>query len=388
MPTYLTASSERSAMHCRYLNSLFAQFIKIDSTNSITMNLTASKIFDHFKEQGLIIDRYGPDNPVTGVAAVGDCGNGDLVFLDGEKYIESVHRRSPSVVVTSNKFANKLKATDTLAILVASNVKLASALVKQRYFDRDLYQTEWGSLHGSAVIDESASIAKDTVIGPGVVVGARACISRRAVIMANSVVEHDAVIGERSVVHPHCVIGYGCEIGKNVILKSGCVIGSEGFGFAQDEYRHHHRIPQLGKVVIEDRVSLGANCTIDRATFKETRIKAGCIIDALCHVAHNVSLGEDCILCAQTVIAGSSRFGKRVVASGQTGVLDHVSVPDDTVLLHRAGVINSLKKSGVYAATPPQPFKEYVRNIAIFRRLGEMWTRLRLLEKQVEKLSR
>ena len=171
------------------------------------------------------------------------------------------------------------------------------------------------------------------------------------------------------------------------MLKAGCVIGSEGFGFAQDEKRRNYRIPHTGKVIIEDRVVIGANTTIDRATYGATIIRSGVIIDALCHIGHNVEIGEDCILCAHTGISGSSRFGRRVIASGQTGVLDHITVASDSVLLHRAGINRSIKEPGMYAGGPAQPLQQYLKNIAIIPKLAEIWSRLKKLEKKVAELE-
>lgn len=351
------------------------------------MDIRSSELFEQFKDAGLIVEHRGGDARISGIAPMETCGPGDLVFVDNPRFLEAALANGAAAVVTTAELAETLRDETGVCVLISPNVRLAMAYVRQRYDDRDLYHTEWPRLHPSAVIHSSAVIAESAVVGPGAVIGARVRLGEKAVIMANAVIESDAVIGDRTVVNPCCVVSYRCLIGNDVILKSGCVIGAEGQGFAQDEHKRHHRIPQTGIVVIEDRVVIGANCTIDRATYGETRVHAGCIIDAQCHLGHNVVLDEDCILVAQTGIAGSSRFGKRVVASGQTGVLDHVSVPDDTVLVHRAGVINSIKESGMYAATPPQPFKQYLKNIAVFQRLGEVWTRLKALEKKVEELS-
>ena len=351
------------------------------------MDISSSEIYELFKDSGFITGYSGTDQQVKDIVPVENSGPGDLVFVEKEKYLESAIQRNVAAILTTPDLAEQLKTYNN-AVLIAPNVRLALAYLRQKFADRDLYNTEWPRVHPSAVIHESATIPDDAVVGPGAVVGARVILGAGAVIMANAVIEYDAKIGAGTVVHPNCVIGYKCEIANDVILKSGCVIGSEGLGYAQDQQRRHHRIPHTGIVVIEERVVIGANCTIDRATYTETRVHSGCIIDALCHLAHNVVLEEDCTLIAQTGIAGSSRFGKRVIASGQTGVLDHVTVPDDTVLLHRAGVINSIKKPGVYATTPPQPFQKYLKNIAVFQRLGEVWTRLKALEKKVQALSK
>ena len=350
------------------------------------MKIKASEIYQRFKEQGLIARHIGPDNVVTRFAPIDDCAAGDLVFVDHAKYLPKVASQQPAVIITDEALAGQLQDQPSLAILVSANVRLATALVKQAYDDRDYYNTEWPRIHPSAIIHDSVRVPDTAVIGPGVVLGAQVILGERVVLMANSVVETRAVIGEGSVLHPGCVVSHGCEIGKYVMLKAGCVIGSEGFGFAQDEKRHNYRIPHTGKVIVEDRVVIGANSNIDRATYGATIIRSGVIIDALCHIGHNVEIGEDCIICAHTGISGSSRFGQRVIATGQTGVLDHVTVVSDTVLLHRAGVQNSVKEPGMYAGGPVQPLQKYLKNMAVMPRLSEMWSRLKKLERKVASL--
>ncbi len=351
------------------------------------MNLKASEILQRFKGQGLILDCIGPDNVISRFAPIDECAAGDLVFIDNAKYLPLVLERKPAAVITNETIAAELREEAGLAILLTKNIRLATALVKQAYDDRDFYHTEWPRIHPSSVIHPSVHIPDNAVIGPGVVIGANVELGDRAVLMANAVIENNARIGQGTVVHPGCVVSHGCEIGADVMLKAGCVIGSEGFGFAQDEKRRNYRIPHTGKVIIEDRVVIGANTTIDRATYGATIIRSGVIIDALCHIGHNVELGEDCILCAHTGISGSSRFGQRVIASGQTGVLDHVTVASDSVLLHRAGINRSLKEPGMYAGGPAQPLQQYLKNIAIMPKLAEIWSRLKKLEKKVAELT-
>ncbi len=351
------------------------------------MDILSSEIYQDFKQQGLIVAHTGADNRVTAIVPAESAGAGDLVFVEHEKYLSSVLESGVAAIVTTPEIAQSIQLHST-AILLAPNVRMAMAYIRQKYVDRNVYDSEWGRIHASAVIHESVQVPEDAVIGPGVVIGRGVRLGSAVVIMANTVIEFDAVIGARTIIYPSCVVSYDCHIGDDCILKAGCVIGSDGQGFAQDEHFHHHRIPQTGRVVIGNRVVIGSVTTIDRATYTETRVDDGCIVDAQCHLAHNVIIEEDCILVAQTGIAGSSHFGKRVIASGQTGVLDHVHVPDDTMLLHRAGVHSSIKESGVYAYGPAQPFKKYTKNIAIFQRLSEVWARLKKLEKQVEILSK
>lgn len=346
--------------------------------------LTAARLLEDLKATGLLVDRRGPDATIERVAAAETCGPGDLVFADAEAYLETILQRAPAVAVTRPEWAGRLPG---LAVLTARNVRLAQAHVLQRYFDRDLRGEGWPRVHPSAVVHETASIAASASIGPGVVVGARVRVGERCAVLAGAVIERDAVLGEDSVIHPNAVIGWRCEIGRRCIVKAGAVIGSEGFGFAQDEMRRNHRVPQLGRVVVEDDVVVGAACCIDRAAFEETRIGAGTILDNLCHIAHNVRIGEDCILTAMLCVAGSTTLGKRVIASGMTGILDHLTVCDDVVLVHRAGVANDIKEPGTYAGSPVQPIKDYMKNQAVARRLADLRTELRELKARLAALE-
>ncbi len=343
-----------------------------------------SEIGQLLERNDLLIERLGEDIALDEMSPAERPIIGTLVCIDSPENVTSVAEAAPAAVITNESLKSKFSG---LNVIVSSNVKLSHAIVRATYFDYDLHASEWGTHHPSAIVHDSLVLPSSVMIGPGVIIGRNVQLGENCVLLANAVIEHDAVIGDDTVIHPGVFIGYGCKIGKRVILKPGCVIGAEGFGFVQDDNKKSHRIPQRGNVVIEDDVVVGANCTIDRATYLETRIGAGCKLDALCHVGHNVFLGEDCIIVAQSGIAGSTRFGKRVIATGQTGTLDHKTVTDDVILVHRCGVTEDINEPGIYASTPPQPFRDYGRNIATFRKLYELRQRLQKLEKKIAKRS-
>ena len=352
------------------------------------MNLRTSEILADWQEEGLLLEHRGPDARVQGIAPVEEYSDTDLIFVDQAALVEQVRNNPPACVVTTAKLAHVLAHVpgEGPALLIAPNVKLAQALLRQKYTDRDLHGEEWQGVHPAAVVHETADLGADVVVGPNAVIGARCRIGARCVIMAGSVVEHDAVLGEGTVIHPNVTVGFACELGAEVIVHSGSVIGSEGYGFAQDQQRRSHRIPQLGKVVLEDRVRLGACNCIDRAAFRETRIKAGTKLDNLCHVAHNVVIGRDCLLTAGLIVAGSTNLGDRVIASGSSGFIDHLNICDDAVFVHKAGVTKDVTEPGVYAGTPHQPMADYTRNMAAFKKLSEMRKQLLALEKEVAAL--
>jgi len=349
-----------------------------------TLKISLTQILDESRAAGLPLECAVAGNAVvTGIAPLQTCGPGDLVFLDNKDYLHCVLQRAPSVVVTSPRLRDALAGLDATTVPVFTpNVALAHAWIKQRHAGRDFDAADWeGPIHPSAVVHASARIDPSATIEPRAVIGRNTRIGARCRIMAGAVLEHDVAIGDDSVVHPCAVIGYGCKLGAQVVIGPGSVIGSEGFGFAQDGARRSHLIPQTGIVVIEDRVRVGANNCIDRATYAETRIGAGTKFDNLCHVAHNVQIGTDCLLTAMFCVAGSSRIGNHVMASGQTGVIDHVEICDDVVLVHRAGVVKDIATPGVYAALPAQPLESYLKNLAATRTGAELRKRVSELEK-------
>jgi UDP-3-O-[3-hydroxymyristoyl] glucosamine N-acyltransferase len=319
----------------------------------------------------------------SSISAIEDCEPGDLVFADKKDYVDIIKARKPAIVVTTLKIKEALIADKTLTVLITPNVPLAHALLKKKFADRDYNKSGWSGVHPSAVIHESAELHASVIIEPKVVIGQNVKIGRNTRVMAGSVIENDSSIGEDTIIHPNVVVGHSSRIGSFVVIESGSVLGSEGYGFAQDAKRRSYPIPQTGIVVIEDRVRVGANNCIDRAAYKETRIGAGTKLDNLCHIAHNVVIGEDCLLTSMLCVAGSSKIGNRVITSGQTGVLDHVTICDDVVLLQRAGVNSDIKSPGAYAGAPLLPLSDYMKNAVVLRSAIELRKRIVELEKIV-----
>jgi len=351
------------------------------------MSKTVGDLFQRFKETPYAVDVQRPETVFSEFSPVESYHADSLVFTGDRTRLDELRRSPPAAVVTSPEMAAELESVPGLGILVCEQVELAHAVIRQAFDDVDYHDHEWSRIHDSAVIHESVRVPASATIGPGAVVGRNVVLGERVAVQPNAVIEEHVVIGDDTIVMAGVFIGRHCRIGHRVRLKPGCVIGAEGFGFARDEVKRYHRIPQKGIVVIDDDVVVSANVTIDRATYQETRVGSGTKIDALCHLAHNVQVGEDCVLVAHTGISGSSRLGKRVVASGQTGILDHRTIADDVVLVHRAGVTEDISEPGMYAAGPTQPFAEYSRNMSVFRKLYRLLQRVRSLEKQVEGLG-
>ena len=241
-------------------------------------------------------------------------------------------------------------------------------------------------------IHPSALVASDSRVHPGAVVGAFAVIQPRAVVGARArifplvYVGEGVEIGEESTVYPNVVIREGVRIGRRVIIHPGAVLGSDGFGYAFDGSAHR-KIPQVGGVIIEDDVEIGANVTIDRATLGDTVVRRGTKIDNLVQVAHNVEIGRDAIVVAQSGISGSCRVGNGAVLGGQVGIADHVAIGDGVMLGAQSGVPGDIRAAGQYLGTPPRPVAEARRIYAAMPRLPDLIKKVRALERRVRELE-
>ncbi len=222
---------------------------------------------------------------------------------------------------------------------------------------------------------------------PGISTAARVAADARVHLHPFAYVGPGAEIGEDSVLHPHVVVRDGVRVGRRVIIHAGAVLGADGFGYAWDGSAHR-KIPQVGTVVIEDDVEIGANTTIDRGTLGPTVVRRGVKIDNLVMVAHNVEIGEDTVIAAQTGISGSCRIGRGVLLAGQVGIGDHITIGDGAVVNAKSGVVSDVPADGKFAGTYARPVTEYHRIWAAEARLPEVLRRLRALERRLEELTK
>jgi UDP-3-O-[3-hydroxymyristoyl] glucosamine N-acyltransferase len=229
-------------------------------------------------------------------------------------------------------------------------------------------------------------IGSNVSIWPGVTLGDRVRIGSSVTLYPGVFVGDDSAIGEHTVLYPNVVVREGCHIGARVIIHSGTVIGSDGFGYVQDQGRHH-KIPQLGGVIIEDDVELGANVTVDRATLGHTIIKQGTKVDNLVQIAHNVTVGEHSILVAQVGIAGSTTIGRHVMIGGQAGLADHIQIGDHVMIASRAGVNRSLESNQIVSGAPVMPHETWLKAQAVIPRLPELRHSVRAMEERLKKLE-
>jgi UDP-3-O-[3-hydroxymyristoyl] glucosamine N-acyltransferase len=217
--------------------------------------------------------------------------------------------------------------------------------------------------HPNAVIDPSARLGDGVAVGPHAVIGRDVEIGARSVVHAGAIIMDRVVVGEDCVIYPRVTIREDCVLGHRVILQPGAVIGGDGYGFVLHEGRHR-KVPQLGNVVLADDVEVGANTTIDRGRFTATRVGRGTKIDNLVMVAHNVQIGEDCLIVAMTGISGSTRLGDRVTLAGQVGVTGHLNICSDVTVLGKSVVAKHVLRPGVYAGNPIRPADQWRRAMA------------------------
>jgi len=237
-----------------------------------------------------------------------------------------------------------------------------------------------------AVIGSNVTLGEGISIYPGAVVGNNVTIGDRVVIHPGAVIYDGAVIGDDSMIHANAVVRERCRLGKRCKLQPGAVIGSDGFGYAPDG-PSYYPIPQIGIVVLEDDVEIGANSTVDRAALEVTLIKRGTKLDNLVQVAHNCQIGEDCMIVSQVGIAGSSKIGNHVTLAGQVGVVGHVGIGDNVIVGAQAGVPSALAPNGYYSGSPAMPHKDWLRVMGVLPRLPDMRKKVSELEKKIAALE-
>jgi len=231
------------------------------------------------------------------------------------------------------------------------------------------------------------TIGADPSIWPFVTLGDRVSIGARVTLYPGVFVGSDSTIGDDCILYPNVVVREGCSLGARVIVHSGTVIGADGFGYVPHQGRHH-KIPQLGGVVIEDDVELGANVTVDRATLGSTRIKQGTKVDNLVQIAHNVTVGAHCILVAQVGIAGSTTIGHHVVIGGQAGLSDHIQIGDQVMIAAKSGVHRSIESNQIVGGSPALPRDRALRVQGVIHHLPELHKLVQDLEQRIETLEK
>ncbi len=322
-----------------------------------------------------------PNHEIMGVNTLDEAAREDLSFLANPRYLEAMKKsRAGAICVDESTLLSEGKN-----YLICENPSAAFQKIAERLLLSSSGSAFQG-IHPTAVIHESVQIGPDVTIGPHVTIDRGCIIGAKTTIAPNVSIGYEVQIGAESMIHSGCIIRERCRLGERVILQPGAVIGSCGFGYTQDKLGRHTKLEQLGIVILEDDVEIGANTTIDRSRFKSTIIRRGSKIDNLCQIAHNVEVGEHNIMAAQTGIAGSSKTGKYVMLGAQVGIVGHAEIEDGALIAARGGVSKSLKR-GKYRGSPAIPITEYNRQEVHVRKLKEYADRLKRLEKKLSELS-
>jgi UDP-3-O-[3-hydroxymyristoyl] glucosamine N-acyltransferase len=312
---------------------------------------------------------------IRGAASLAEATEGEISFFANPKYGAQLRSTRAAAVFVPSDFAEPFS---TPQIRVANPAKAFEQIVLKFAPPPIVYSP---GVHRSAVVDPTAKIGDRVSIQPLAVIAPGVQIGDDTIIGAGTYIGHETIIGPNCMIYSRVTIRERAKIGARVIIHSGAVIGADGFGFEPAQGRYE-KVPQVGIVQIDDDVEIGANTTIDRARFGRTWIQKGVKIDNLVQIAHNVVLGENTVIAAQTGIAGSTRVGRRVLMAGQVGVTGHVEVADETTITAQSGVSKSIGP-GVWRGSPALPLAEAHEQMAWVRRLGKFFARLRELEKKL-----
>lgn len=324
-----------------------------------------------------------PETKLNTIAKIESGQPGALSFLANPKYEPFIYTTASSAVLVRKDF---VAAKEITATLIRVDDPYQSIAVLLTMYEQAKPKKK--GIHPTAVIEEGATIGSDVYIGAYACIGERAVIGDGTMIYPQAYIGDEAVIGEKSIIHPGVRIYSQCVIGKNCIIHSGSVIGADGFGFAPSAENNYMKIPQVGNVVIEDDVEVGANSCIDRSTMGSTLIRRGVKLDNLVQVGHNVEIGENTVAAAQFGVAGSTKIGKNCMLGGQVGIAGHITVAEGTKVMAQTGIAGSVKEPNtIVFGMPGIEHKRYLRSYALFTHLPEIDKKLNDLVKTVESLK-
>ncbi len=307
---------------------------------------------------------------------------GAISFLSNPKYTHYIYDTESSIVLVNDdvKLTQPVKAT----LIRVKNAYECVAKLLQLY---QSFQPKKVGISPMAFISENAKIGKECYIGAFAYIGDNVEIGDNTQIYPHTVIEDNVKLGCKCLIYPNVTIYQGCKLGDNVTIHAGSVIGADGFGFAPNT-DGYDKIPQIGIVIIEDNVEIGANTCVDRSTMGATIIRKGVKLDNLVQIAHNVEVDENTVMSAQVGVAGSTKIGKWCMFGGQVGISGHINIGDKTFLGAQSGVPGNIKGNTTLIGTPPMEPKAYFKSIAITRKLPELYKQLNELQKQVENLKK
>lgn len=323
-----------------------------------------------------------PEVKVSNFSKIEEGKPGTLTFLANPKYEHHIYTTEASIVLVNNDFipSEPIKATLVKVANAYTGLAMLLNLVEQS-------KRKKTGIDSTAFIAASATVSNDCYIGNFAYIGENAKIGKNCHIYPYAYIGDDVTIGDNCTLYPHVTIYHDCILGNNCIMHAGAVIGSDGFGFAP-EGENYKKIPQLGNVIIEDDVEIGANSTIDRAVMDSTIIRRGVKMDNLVQIAHNVEIGENTVMAAQVGIAGSVKVGKHCMFGGQVGLAGHIHIADNVVFGAQSGVISDIKEATTVLGAPAINAKNFMRSSAVFNRLPDMYRTMGQLQREIEQLKK
>lgn len=315
---------------------------------------------------------------ISGLQGLEQAQKGHITFLSKKLLLDTLNRSQVSAVLVK-------EAVDTsISQVIVASPELAFARLLREFHPEPKPKP---GIHDRAVVGENVKLGEQVTLSAGVCVGNDVVIGDHVHLFPNVVVGEGCQIGSHTIIHPNVTLYRNTELGNHVILHSGVVVGADGFGYTLDEKGAHFKINQIGRVVIEDHVEIGANSCIDRAAMGTTRIKQGTKIDNLVQVAHNCTVGEHSILVAQVGLAGSCTLGHHVVLAGQVGVADHVTLGDQVTLAAQSGTFRSIESNNVYGGHPAVPLGEWKKYVTVLPKLPELARKMRDLETRLKEIE-
>ncbi len=321
-----------------------------------------------------------PDIVITHPSKIEEGESGSICFLANPKYESHVYGNKASAILVDQSFVPKEKIQS--ALIRVENVYFSVSQLLEKFKEEDT----GNGVHHKAEIHQTARLAKDCSVGPYSVISEGAVIGTRSIIYPQVFIDKNVQIGEDAIIYPGVRIYKDCIIGDRCILHSNVVIGSDGFGFSPDQDGHYKKIAQLGNVEIGHDVEIGSNTSIDRGTLGSTKIGNGCKLDNLIQIAHNVQVGENTVIAAQTGIAGSTKIGKNCMIGGQVGIVGHLTIADGTRIQAQSGVASSLEQvNGKWYGSPAIDYFSFLRSYAEFKRLPDISKKLKEIDDRLKK---
>jgi UDP-3-O-[3-hydroxymyristoyl] glucosamine N-acyltransferase len=325
-----------------------------------------------------------PDIKVNTIAKIEEGQSGALSFLANPKYEHYIYETKSSVVLVNKSFVPAAKIDATLIRVENSYEAFASLL---RLVDQARPRKK--GIHPTAVIEASAKVGSDVFIGPYVYIGDNCVVGDGCSIYPQVYIGDNTKLGNNCTINPGVKIYHDCLLGEGCIIHAGTVIGSDGFGFAPQSDSEFMKIPQLGNVVLEDHVEIGANVTIDRATMGSTIIRKGVKLDNLIQIGHNVEVGENSVMAAQTGISGSTKVGKNCMFGGQVGLAGHLKIANGTKIGAQGGILGNIKEENTaIIGSPAIEIRNFMKSSVIFKKLPDVMLKIDSLEKEIESLKK